>query len=551
MPGLPSYYFTLFKKFQVLDHVPAQTPASHGDGGNPAGGFNLNNPQAPFNPTGSGTPLTVGDNDKTHSPLWVILNARANGTPSYQQVTVVGGAQNNTTWPAMPPGSPPAWQEFQLNAPAPKLVDVFGTWIQQLSNQNNDTPAGVIGQMPASFAGPDPGFVPFVCSMPNDQGVRPGVPPDFWATSLIFLTDDHGAIQNPPTLNGGSEFFLTAVIGNRGNASGGRYLNHPNSIDVAAAVMVWNTTFSPGVQLPSLSNLNVSDQNGIYEQYFLRSGAYDVVGFRLNVQTVFDGIVAALAAATGGDNSLLGGKTPEQWVKDDPAHLCAKVVIREHGTAFPNYGVTPDQDRRLAQKNLAPFNINIVAGPNPNIIWKNFIVGQPIFFRMAGAGANRLSIEGKLPAAGLRLFIGIPQVSFEKYLAKHKEPFKGFRVVQPEAIGAGKLGPRAKPFPDAVILQQVAAQNEIEIPAMGDEEFVAMALGVEYDITHLKHGPIGEITVVHRAVLPEFIEKTRCFDLKERVAGGFTLLVRADDPHRGPKGERIEFADGFDRDRAR
>ena len=58
-----------------------------------------------------------------------------------------------------------------------------------------------------------------------------------------------------------------------------------------ASVMVWNTFDSPGVQLPALSNLDVNDKNGIYPQYFLNAGQYDVVSFRLNVQTVFDGIV--------------------------------------------------------------------------------------------------------------------------------------------------------------------------------------------------------------------------------------------------------------------
>jgi hypothetical protein len=541
MPGLPSYYFTLFKKFQILNHVPTQSPTTHGDNAAPQSGFNLNNPQMAFVPSNTGTPLTVPDNNKAHSPLWVILNARATGTPSYTLVNVVGGAQNGQQWPAMPPGNPPAWQEFQINPASNKLVDVFGNWIQL--SQVNDVPAGVIAQMPAAFAGPDAGFVPFVCSMPGDQGVRPGVPPNFWATSLIFLTDDHGITVNPATLSGGSEYFLTAVIGNRGNASGGRYLSHPNSIDVAAAVMVWNTTLSPGVQLPALSNLDVGSTNGIYEQYFLRSGAYDVVGFRMNIQTVFDGIVAALNAILAGDPNALGGKTAEQWVKDQPAHLCAKVVIREHGTSFPNYGVTPDQDRRLAQKNLAPFDMTIVPGVNPNIIWKNFIVGQPIFFRMAGAGANKLSIEAKLPANAIRLYLGIPTAIFEKYLARNKETFKGFRVVPPDEIGGGKLGRRAKPFPDAVILQQAANDAAIALPALGDEEFLGMALGVEYDATHLKPGNVGEITLIHRTVLPTFIEKSRCFELHERIAGGFTLIARVDDPHRGRKGERFEFPD--------
>jgi len=446
----------------------------------------------------------------------------------------------------MPPGNPPAWQEFQLNPPTNKLVDVFGNWIQS-SGEINDTPTGVIGQQPAPFSGPDAGFVPFVCSMPGDQGVRPGIPANFWATSLIFLTDESGNIVNPGTLTGSNHFFLTAVIGNRGNASGGRYLNHPNSIDVAAAVMVWNTTFSPGVMLPALSNLDVNSQNANYEQYFLRSGAYDVVGFRMDVQTVFDGIIASLTDAVTNNGLNLGGLTPDQWVKSQPAHLCVKVVIREHGTSYPNFGDTPDQDRRLAQKNLAPFDISLVAGPNPNIIWKNFIVGQPIFLRIAGAGANRFSVHGDLLENAFRLYVGIPRVTFERYFVKYENAFRGFRKVSPREIAAGKLGDRALPFPEAVILQQENnKENFINIPALEEKEFLAMALGVEYDKNFIKPGKVGDINFFHRTMFPVLKPDSQCFDLEERVAGGFTLQVRAEDPHIGPKGQRIEFPDGFE-----
>src|SRR5262249_10612072 len=151
-------------------------------------------------------------------------------------------------------------------------------------------------------------------------------------------------------------------------------LNQPNALQAAAAVMVWNTFDSPGVQLPSLSNLDLNDKNGIYEQYFLRSGKYDVVGFRLNVQTEFNGIIAALNDAVTNDGLDLAGLTPEQWVHAQPAHLCAKVVVRVQGDNFPTFGTLPDADARIAQQNLAPFDMTIVStDTNPNINWKNFI----------------------------------------------------------------------------------------------------------------------------------------------------------------------------------
>src|SRR5439155_12881087 len=158
-------------------------------------------------------------------------------------------------------------------------------------------PTTAIGtKPPAPIPGPlDPGL--FVCSMPGDTGVRPGaVPANYWATSLIFLVDQNtGATVFPSTLTAGSEYNLVAVIGNRGNTDGGNYLTTPGTgIETSGSVMVWNTVDSPGVELPSLSNLDVTDANPIFEQYFLKSGQYDVVGFRLNVQTVYDGIIAAV-----------------------------------------------------------------------------------------------------------------------------------------------------------------------------------------------------------------------------------------------------------------
>jgi hypothetical protein len=252
----------------------------------------------------------------------------------------------------MPPTNTQGWNEFQLNPATHKLVDVFGQWIST-DQQINDTPAGVIGQMPAAFGGLEAGIKPFVCSMPGDQGTRPGLPSDYWATSLIFLVDAaNGSIVTPGTLAPGAEYYLVAVIGSRGQTAGGSYLSQPNALQASASVMVWNTIDSPGVQLPALSNADLADTNGIFEAYFLRAGRYDVVGFRLNVQTVFNGIIAALNNALVSNPNLLGGVAPDQWVKQQPAHLCSKVVVRVQGDNFPTFGTTPDQDARIAQKNL-------------------------------------------------------------------------------------------------------------------------------------------------------------------------------------------------------
>ena len=450
-------------------------------------------------------------------------------------------------WPAMPPGTPMAWQEFQLNPMSNKLVDVFGTWIT--NGKINDIPGAALATMPPVInAGLDPNVVtPFVCSMPGDNGVRPGVPANFWATSLIFLVDPAtGNTVTPANLAAGYEYWLVAVIGNRGANDGGRYLaNNPTAaMQVSAGVMVWNSFDSPGVQLPSLSNLDVNDVNGLYEQYFLHAGHYDVVGFRLNVQTVFDGIIAALNFAVNNNGLNLGGMTPEQWVKSQPAHLCAKVVIRMQGTSFPNFGTTPDQDARIAQKNLAPFDVNItVSSNNPNINWKNFIVGQPIFFRLnQGEGRNTLILQTALHNENFRFFLGVPTETFNRFFREGGNgALKGWKVVPHEEICKGALGEKAKPFPDAVILQLQGKENAIEVPALPEGHFLAMSLGIEYITKGLKAGDLGELTFVQRAVLPVIKPGTRCFELEQRTVGGFTLLLRAVDDHRGPKGETMKY----------
>ncbi len=540
----PSFYFNLFKKFQVLNHVPSSSV--HGNAGAPTGGFNLTDPNAAngvFGGSNLGTPLTPGDFTPANNPLWAILNARAGGAAGFAQVTIPGGTQAGSQWPAMPPGLPPAWNEFQVTAPAPKLVDVFSTWIT--SGQVRDNPNAVIlAKPPSPIPGPlDAGKALFVCSMPGDTGVRPGVPPDFWATSLIFLVDPAtGNTVNPVTLTAAADYYLAAVIGNRGNTDAGRYLNQPPAVEVAASVMVWNTFDSPGVELPSLSNLDVNATNGIYEQYFLRPGDYDIAGWHLNVQTVFNGIIAALNAS--GLN--LGGLTPEQWVLAQPAHLCSKVVIRGEvaGQAFPNFGTdTPDTNRRIAQKNLAPFEAGITTtDPNPNIIWKNFIVGQPLFFRLnQGEGANRLLLDHGLPANATQVFLAIPTRTFEQFVRPDR--LKGFEIFPEEKLPhVGRY--HGKPFPDAVILRQTGKEASIQLPGLEEKQYLGMAVGVEYDMKKVKHGPLGDLTMVQHTVVPVLKPGTRCFDLVDKVVGGFTLQVHATDGHVGPKG-RVEYPEGY------
>jgi hypothetical protein len=445
----------------------------------------------------------------------------------------------------MPPGNPPAWIEFQITPASNKLVDVFADWIS-IDHQVKDIPAGVIAQQPAPFPGGlEAGIKPFVCSMPGDQGTRPGVPPNFWATSLIFLVDPtSGNIVTPGTLAPGAEYYLVAVIGNRGQSNGGRYLNQPDALQAAASVMVWNTIDSPGVQLPSLSNLDINDKNGIFEQYFLRSGQYDVIGFRLNVQTVFDGIVAALNDALVGDPNLLGGVAPEVWVKQQPAHLCSKVVVRVQGDNFPTFGTSPDQDARIAQRNLAPFDAVItVNDSNPNINWKNFIVGQPLFFLIKGAGKNILSLHiDEALQDSFKFHLAMPAATHERFVRGMNNSIKGFKLADAKEFRAGKHGSAPLPFPDPVILSLEGRDNVIEFGPMTEGHFAGMSLGIEYIPAKLKHGLKGSITVVQESMVARLDRGSGCYKVERAVVGGFTLQVCATDPHINSQGVRIELA---------
>lgn len=530
--GSISYYFTLFKKFQVLNHVPEQSV--HGNPAGATGGFQLNVPNCVFGGSNS-FPALLAATPGT-SPLWQLLNAAASG-----QAAVTIGAYSGPSMPAgASPTYPASWAAFQVNAPV-KIITVFGNWIT--AGKVNDIPSGVvnpatgaISNVPATVVGPlDAGVSLFVCSDPNDNGVRPGtVPSNYWATSLIYLVDPAtGNTVTPATLNSGDEWFLVGVVGNRGSADAGEYLSSAANpgVETAAVVMVWNTVDSPGVELPALSNLDVTDTNPIYESYIMRSATYDVVGFRLNVQNVFNGIVAALTAAVSNNEINLGGLTPTQWVLQSPAHLCAKILIRPQGGVFPNVGDTPLTNNTLAQKNLAPFNLSInVTDPSPtNIVWKTFVTGTPFFLRLPGAGLSRLRFTLRVPQDAVRIQLAIPTETFERLFRAAPDRLKGFRELTSDELLVNKHGRNARPFPEAVVLEHLGGEDVIEFPALPEKHYLGMAVGIEYYQHKLKPGPVGEIDLVHYAEVPRVNEATRCFDFEERVVGGFTLQLRAVD----------------------
>jgi hypothetical protein len=377
MAGSLSYYFTLFKKFQVLNHVPEQQV--HGAPMNPTGNFQLNDPSSVF--AGSASFPSLLGNAPGNSPLWQLLNGAASG----QATVMIGG----TSYSSMPLGasasSPDSWVAFQING-SPPIVTVFGNWIT--AGKINDIPNGVVSpnggailNVPASIAGPlDSGVSLFVCSMPNDNGQRPGnVPQNYWATSLIDLVDpSNGNTVSPATLNAGDEWFLVGVIGNRGAVAAGDYVTgsfvQSSGVESAAVVMVWNTFFGPGVELPALSNLDVTATNPIYDSYIMRSAAYDVVGFRLNVQNVFNGIVAALVAQGAAQFYPDDPAANSGWPLGSGVGSCATRASLRQGCGPANWRRVPacrhryafDDGRCRAEESGAVRDVDNRHGPEPH-----------------------------------------------------------------------------------------------------------------------------------------------------------------------------------------
>ena len=540
----PSFYYAIFKKLQATGasngaHINKDnTPATQFYGGfslfssdDDYGIFGHLAPQSTtwgYSPTMY--PLTPNNTVPAENPLWVMLNASL-GTPGMlpDKVTVAG-----VDWPVMPPplmgdiSFCPTWLDF--NAQSPRLIDALATWITD--GKLNDTPktapltfAALSATPPAQFPLKPQEATPilFVASMPGDDGRRHGdhalpdapvnhVPANFWATSQIFLTDATGVTVHPAQLKPGEEYYVAAMIGNASGGGAGTANSQPE-IDVRCDAMAFNTVLSPGVTLPSLGNLDATDSNAVYQQYFMRRLSYDVVGFRFNVDAVFAALKAALVAA----NIDLGGATPDAWLAN--SHPCVKVRITSGelpNTYLPsdNSSVSlasdPRKDRHIAQRNLAPFDMSLVGGKK--IGWTNFIVAQVggkgtnAIGQKSGVGANALELQhtGQV-TAGLNLYLAMPQHVYDAYvapLANLPNGTVGFApVVHPPAA--------FKPFPNAVILRQSAAVARLVVAYHGSERFLGMAVGIEEDPATFK-GKFGDVSVSHVAS-------------DGSIVGGFTL----------------------------
>jgi hypothetical protein len=163
----------------------------------------------------------------------------------------------------------------------------------------------------------------------------------------------------------------------------------------------------PGVQLPSLSNLDPTDTTDVtYDQYALKNGSttdtwttggvnypacYDVVGFRFNVQNTYDNLILAVQSAVSGGTLTYppGVTSPQDFVlgtASSPAHACAKVLVGQGpgAASFPSLNASPLTTSTIAQKNLAPFIITLGEGPQPMIRCVHFVVGQADFIPIPG-----------------------------------------------------------------------------------------------------------------------------------------------------------------------
>lgn len=539
MPGKISFFYAIYRRLQASAGGMSIMGQEHFDVDNSddlGGGFSLKETTGPYGMFGSLSPaapnfgiglqpgwkpLNPNSNVPLENPLYAMLSKSLDPDGTVPDSVTVAGQ----VWPVMPPpfqgsiSNHVEWLEF--NAGSPKLIDAFGQWIKD--GKVDDSPKNA----PLTYAAlralpkpapfplktmlPDQEYMPilFVASMPGDDGRRHGdhalpdmpldhVPPHFWATSQIFLCDETGATVHPATLDAGHELSVVAMIGNSGNSGGGRLSNQPK-IHVLGAALAFNTFMSPGTLLPSLANLDPTLPSSQYEHYGIRSLGYDTAAWRFNVDKVFAGLKTGLVNA-GVD---LGGATPEEWLKN--SHPCVKIWIIEGEPVnkyqpgggeptVPTINSKPRLDRHIAQRNLAPFDMKVMAAKK--IDWKNFIVAQ------AGEGPNRLTLQHALPADSVRFYLAVPKKTFERYAAKG---LRGWAPVDKVAN---------TPFPDAVILHATSSGALVQVAAHGKERFIGMSLGIEGDPSTFKTVRASDVAMVHAGH-------------DDTIVGGFTLRVPA------------------------
>jgi hypothetical protein len=472
------------------------------------------------------------------NPLYAMFKAslNANGTivASYWDTLTVAVQGSAQPWPIMPmcfdAASPSdlvkMWLEF--NKPGPfTLVGALGDWIGK--GKANDTPTSSL-----SFTKPPQSSmqhpVLFVCSKSNDDGVRPGGGLDhFWATSRIFLVYPSGPFIGgkayPSSLLPTDEYNIVAQIGNSGTAAGRATDLSSPSVTVRAEAFPFNTFMAvAGFALPSLSNFDPADPNGIYEQYVIGAGSYNTAGFRFNVSDVFNGLESALKKAIIADPSIdLGGLSPKAWLAG--SHPCVKVRIAGDTThnPLPGDGDSPTSNRRIAQRNLAVFDHDAFLPQPPSpppSPWHNFMVEQPPsqFDHGIGESTVRLTVQSTLPPEAFKLLLAIPPLTFKRYFVGGKG-LHGFRVVPDEElereIGRGRL----VPFHDAVVLRATGPMSTLEFTVNAKHRVLGMSLGIVHDPARHPTRPTGAVSVIHDGF------RGHAHEGKVNAVGGFTIAI--------------------------
>ena len=130
--------------------------------------------------------------------------------------------------------------------------------------------------------------------------------------------------------------------------------------------------------------------------------------------------------------------------------------------------------------------------PNPNINWKNFIVGQPLFLQIKGAGKNSLKfLIDETLREGVKLHLAMPAKTHELLVQGADRQVKGFKLVDAKKARAGTFARAALPFPELVILSHEGPENFLGFGPMTEGHFSAMSLGIEFTSAKLKHGTTG------------------------------------------------------------
>lgn len=96
----------------------------------------------------------------------------------------------------------------------------------------------------------------------------------------------------------------------------------------------------------------------------------------------------------------------------------------------------------------------------------------------------------------------------------------GFVVSPGPALGT--------PFPEGVVLRyRYEAGNAVPLPALGEQEFLAMSLGIRPHRARMKRGVVGQVSVLQRTMVPQAGAWRDRWRAQWQVTGGFTVAVEA------------------------